>query len=580
MMNRKRGCYSLVFVSGALALGHVDRCQAQLLFSEQAIAAGLSSVWDTPTNYGMYVEMQGGATVGDFNNDGWPDLFVLSGAGNSGDHLFINNQNGTFTDQAASWGVDRWHHGSGVIAGDYNNDGWVDLFITSHGPASGQGTPGSHILYKNNGDSTFTDVAVQAGVNWASTAIDGFSPAFGDYDLDGDLDLFTTAWSNLNDGNRLFQNNGDGTFTDVTQAIGLDTSGIRGFAPIFADMDGDRYPELLIAGDFGTSAYFQNNTDGTFTRLSRLATGINEDCNAMGATVADINGDGLLDWYISNIFWSGAPDECGQTLYINQGGHTFANTALAAGVIDGGWGWGTEALDVDNDADLDLVQTNGWKFYPPTDSRLFTNNGDGTFTDTAQACLFADTASGRSLLHMDYDKDGDLDIVITVNNSDTPANLLLYRNDLSGPNANYIRVNLDTSAHPCLAPSGMGAWVHITAGGTTQHRYVDGGPSFLGRGELTEHVGLGSATIVDSIQVDWPNGSSTVLTNVNANQELTIATRHPANFDGNRVLDVLDFFGFVSAFAQGDMLADLNNDQIIDVMDFFLFVNMFAAPCN
>ena len=549
--------------------------RAQLAFTDQTSAAGISGGYFPHDQFGLFGEMTGGGCVGDFNRDGWPDLFLLSG-GSAPDRLYINNGDGTFSDHAAAWGVDLAHRGAGAAVGDYNNDGLPDLYVTSHGPMTSGAVPDASILYRNNGDGTFTDVAIEAGVNVVSSGIDGFSPVFGDYDLDGDLDLFVATWSTAPDGNRLFRNNGDGTFTHVNAIIGLDTSGIRGFTPVFADLNNDRYPELLITGDFETSRIFLNNADGTFTRLTRQQSGITFDHNAMGQTVADLNGDGLLDWFVSNIWWAPPADACGQTLYINQGDMTFVDVAPEAGVENGGWGWGTEAVDLDNDGDLDLPQTNGWKTYVPTPARLFLNNGDNTFTDIAATCGFTHQGQGRGLLHMDYDRDGDIDLVLMPNAEDA----ILYRNDLTGPGTNFLRIDLDTSRHPCLAPDGFGTWIHVTVGPTTHHRFVDGGPSFLGVGELTEHIGLGAATQADRIEVVWADGSTTVLTNVSANQQITIAATHPADLTGDGSIDVGDFFAFVSAFASGDPAADVNRDGAVDVGDFFAFVLLFAQPCG
>jgi hypothetical protein len=499
---------------------------AQAAFSNQTATAGVTN---TPF---VWVDMAGrshypGGAVGDFNRDGWPDIFFLGGGGTE-DKLFINDGDGTFTDEAVAWGVFLEHRGRAITVGDFNNDGWHDVYITSGGDMSAGDRPGQHILYRNNGNGTFTNVATVAGVNHTSaTFMVTTTPAFGDYDLDGDLDLFVATWGVGSDGNRLFRNNGDETFTDVTIAAGLNPTGTQGFAPRFADMNGDRYPELLIAADFETSRYYINDGDGTFTDGS-AASGTGLDSNGMGTTVADVNHDGFLDWYVTSIYRDNPFTNNGNFMYINQGNDTFVPLLEAAGAKDGGWGWGTEALDFDHDGWIDLAATNAggddsapeWQF---ENSYLFRNNGDTTFSDVTTGSGFDHTDNGRGLFILDYDRDGAMDIVITSYN-DTVA---LFRNDISGPNTNWIELSFDTSANPGLAPDGFGTRVVVTTGSFTQHHYLSGGATYVSQSQLAMHFGLGSATTIDTMTVEWADGTTTVLNGVPANQIMTIAAPAP-----------------------------------------------------
>jgi hypothetical protein len=507
---------------------------AQPTFSDQTVGAGINHT--TFMTSGMAGALHyPGAAIGDFNRDGWPDLFLLAGGGSSGrDKLYINNQNGTFTDQAMSWGVDLVHRGRAVAVGDYNKDGWPDMFVASGGDMSGADRGGAHMLYHNNGDGTFTDVAAAAGVTTTSmTWLVTTSPTFGDYDLDGDLDLFVPTWVpplDVNDGNRLFQNNGDGTFTDVTDAAGISQVNMHGFAGKFADMDGDRYPELMITSDFGTSRYYVNNGDGTFTDETN-SSGTGQDSNGMGHFVADMNGDGLLDWYVTSIFSDSTVDmQDGNHLYLNQGNHVYTDLPETFGAADGGVGWGTEALDCDHDGDLDIAETNGAPFgaeYINETSYLYENNGDETFTDVTVSAGITHNDDGKTLIIFDYDRDGDMDIVITSYNDP----VVLLRNDLvHTASTNWLEIALDTSANSALAPDGCGSGITATTGSVSQYRYLDCGPSYCGQSQNIAHFGLNTATTVDTLTVTWPDGSTSVLNDVAANQIMTIAA--PAGVPG------------------------------------------------
>ena len=506
---------------------------ATLSFSNQAESANASFRHTAPLN--PMTVMTGGATAGDFNNDGHVDLFVIGG-GLRPDALFINMGDGTFEDMSAQAGLDDLHFGSGAAAGDYDGDGFLDLYVTSLGPPDDM-RPGNHKLYHNNGDLTFTDVAARAGVNQTSQMDDmpdGFGSSFGDYDLDGDLDLFVAGWNKLartGASNRLFRNDGDGTFTDVTEAAGiiddgnLYSLGIRGFSPCFADTNGDRYPELMVAADFGTSVYYVNKSDGTFNEWTSEA-GTDQARSGMGSTVGDFNNDGMLDWYVSAIYDDdGVGRGSGNKLYYNQGGHVFKEVAAAAGVDDGGWGWGTVAVDLNNDGWLDIVETNGWdlRSYLEEQAKVWLNNGDDTFREVSTETGFDHTLNGLGVLNFDYDDDGDQDIVVTAPNNP----LSLYRNDLTGGSINWLRVWLDTRSAPHLAPNGFGSRVQVTVGDQTYIRDVVGCANYLSQSELSAHFGLGAAQVVDEVSVQWPDGSETVLREVNANQTITIAAGEP-----------------------------------------------------
>ena len=545
----RRALQFLVAGLGALlAAGSDAAAQAQLRFSEQAQAAGLTARHQPSLE--TLLAMTAGGAAADFNNDGWQDLYFVSGGGDP-DRLYLNNGDGTFSDHAAAAGLGRPHLGHGVAVGDYDGDGWVDIFVTSLGPAADdRARPSRHLLFHNNGPGpdgvpTFSEVARAARVNRTSPeAPSGMGAAFGDYDLDGDLDLFVTAWVPDARGNLLFQNQGDGTFENATYRAGLALQGVRGFAPRFADMDGDRYPELLVAADAGTSRYFVNRGDGSFGDAT-AASGTGLDANGMGQVTGDFDNDGRLDWYVTSVHGTGGYDVpwdappvpgTGNMLYRNAGGHRYQEVAVPAGVNDGGWGWGAVAVDLDHDGDQDLVTTNGWADlnaagrYEWLHERtyLFRNDldlaaGRLTFSEIGAAAGLHHEGQGRGLIHLDYDNDGDQDLVIF----DALGPISLYRNELSGPDTHWLRLFLDPGGTPGLAPNGRGARVELTAGGARQYRYLDGGCTYLGSAELSAHFGLGAQQVAQRVRVEWPDGRVTELDHVAADRTLCVSPTGP-----------------------------------------------------
>ncbi|MCA9284963.1 MAG: CRTAC1 family protein [Phycisphaerales bacterium] len=549
-------------------------------FSNQTEAAGVSNT-HAVTNFAN-AGYSGGATIGDFNNDGWQDLFVVKGgAGGAPDRLFINNGDGTFTDQAAAWGLTAAHKGKGCAVGDFNNDGWLDLFVGSAGPWNlSNGAPGYNKLYRNNGDGTFTDIAVSAGVNVPNAGSQGaWGAAWGDYDLDGDLDLVHCGWVGSQMYNILFRNNGDETFTNVSTIAGVFPQGQTqaAFSASFADMNGDTYPELMVVGDFGCagyigSRYYRNNGDGTFTDLT-AASGTNLEKNGMGQTLGDFDGDGDLDWYATTIqgFCSGDHNR----LYRNLGGNQFVDYATPAGVGAGGYGWGAIAADVNNDGLLDLGETND-DAVGATMTRLWINDGDNTFTEMSAAAGLVHGGKGRTMVHFDYDNDGDQDVVLTV----FSGQLSLFRNDLpAGDDTHWLRVFLDTSGgpgDPPLAPNGYGSVVTVTANGVPQVRHITGGDSYLGISELSAHFGLGTSTTVD-LRVAWNDGTISVLQNVPADQTIVVhrydSESTPGDLDGDGDVDGADLGLLLGAWGNcptagaATCPADLDGNGTVDGAD-------------
>ena len=577
---------SVVVLAGSLTLLVASAASATPpAFSNQTVSANL--VMTHSTSGFTNSQYAGGGAIGDFNRDGFMDIFFISGgSGNKPDQLMINDGDGTFTDRAAQWGLTTVHRGKSACVGDVDNDGWPDLYVTSAGPV-GSPAAGHHKLYRNNGNGTFTNIAAAAGVAFADpSAESAWSATFGDYDLDGDLDLFVGGFTGApsNTEQHLFKNNGNSTFTDVTASIGL----FAGVSPIalqsarFADLDGDRYPELLLVGDFKSvsgyvgSRYMKNNGNGTFSDItSTTGTGVEE--NGMGQAIGDFNNDLRIDWYPTSIFqpsigWTG------NKLYRNLGGHHYSDYSTAASVSDGGYGWGAHGVDTNHDGWEDIIETNGdaapgSSFYNDP-SYLWLNNGNNTFSDVSVASGFVFSQKGRALLRLDYDNDGDQDIAICRNTGP----FTLFRNDLpTAADTHWLRIFLDTTGHAGYTPFGIGARILVKTGATSRVRLMDSGVSFLGTSEYSAHFGLGAATIADEVKVIWQNGDETILHNVPLNQTLTISPGDDClgDFDGSGTVDGSDLAVLLGAWGSGG--ADLTGDGLTDAADLGVLLGAWGA---
>ena len=511
---------------------------SQLNFQRATIASGIT-IKRKPLDYSIS-NMTGGGAVGDFNNDGWQDIFLLGGGGTP-DALYINNQNGTFSDHSAEAGINLKHRGLAVAVGDYNNDGLIDLYVTSLGESENNRRIGAHKLYKNLGimDSqnaipipTFVDVA---GINGVATSsvyrADGMGASFGDYDLDGDLDLFVSGYQ-YHDGNRLFRNDQNG-FIDVTEEV-FKSALLEGqlnvwaFAPTFIDMDNDYLPELLIAGDYGTSRYFKNQ-NGIYIDIT-LESGTGEGAMGMGSAIADYNNDGFMDWYLTSIYSKTGHEtkRNGNQFYLGNGNNRFVESSVKYGVNNGGWGWGAVAVDLNHDGFLDIVTTNGWDKPNHREemewltelTRVYVSKGKNEigfdFVQESVGLIHRD--QGRGLINFDYDNDGDQDILII--NLDGPVSF--FKNDLKGKNINWLRIFLDRADYLNVAPNGFGSKVSIRIGEKWQYRIIHGGNTYLSVSEISAHFGIGNVLVIDEVRINWTDGHVTTLRDVAANQTLKV----------------------------------------------------------
>src|SRR2546426_1041065 len=412
--------------------------------------------------------------------------------------------------------------GCGVAFFDYDNDGWLDIFLVNGSRLSGfpAGQEPTNHLFHNNRDGTFTDVTEKAGLvrhGW------GQGVCIGDYDNDGLEDLFVTYWGH----NVLYHNNGDGTFADVSEKAGVTTpSGYYGLGVLVADFDNDGWPDVYVANDATPSILFHNNHDGTFTDIAVLA-GCAYDENGrrqsgMGATAGDYDGNGWLDIFKTNF------SEETTTLYRNNGNATFTDVTYASGTgkNDRYVGWGCVFFDPDNDGWLDIFYCNG-HVYPELErasfevkyrepSVLYRNLGDGRFDDVSglAGAAIARRATGRGCAFGDFDNDGDIDIIID-NMNDYPT---LLRCDRTNSN-HWIKVRaLGVKSNR----SGIGARLKCVTGNRTQIDEVRSGGSYPAQNDLRVHFGLGTAPKDHGLEGHWPSGQVDVLRNLPANQVFVV----------------------------------------------------------
>ena len=514
-------------------------------FTEVAISSRLNHMQfvqpEDPDAYQTY--MSGGVAAGDFDNDGWADLYFTRL--DRSNLLYRNLGNGLFENVTESaFGRDHLEDSQSNCAtwGDIDNDGDIDLFVTSL-------FSDRYHLFVNDGYGKFTEEAEIRGASWPGQDLRfGYSATFGDYDLDGYLDLYVTEWrtreQNPNaapQNSRLLRNLGHqapGRFVDETLSAGVAMDEVtptspdfdsQTFTARFVDFDQDLYPELAIASDHGTSRLFWNNKDGTFTDGTRDSS-VGTDQFGMGSAIGDIDGDGDFDWFVSSIFEENNSKRDGNRLFRNEGNRLFTDVTSQSNVRDGSWGWGAATLDFDNDGDLDLVQATGQVFESPSMSatsegfetvapRLWENDGSGSFTEIAEQSGLVHRRSGKGLATLDFDRDGDLDIVIA-NNGGSPS---LYRNDADF-NSGWLIISLvGTESNRQGAGSRLIADPDESTKGDEMIRDINLGNHFLGQSPPMAHFGLGDHEgPIDLLTVIWPSGSINELRDVNPNQELIV----------------------------------------------------------
>ncbi len=534
---------------------------SSVTFVDVAKQAGLNvpNVWGGVKRKKYIIEAKGsGLAFFDYDQDGWLDIYLTNGDRLPGEepypdgktptqHLFKNNRDGTFTDVTEKSGLGLTGWGTGVCVGDYDNDGWDDLFCTYWG---------HNVLWHNNGDGTFTDVTRKAGL-WEDRTRWGSGCTWLDYDRDGFLDLFVCnyidfdmqkvpmpgdsgfcQWKGIpvmcgprglpGGSNILYHNNGNGTFANVSEQAGILKPGPRySITAVSYDFDNDGWPDVYVSVDSEPSILFRNQHDGTFRDIAVMAgCAYSEDGReqaGMGIGVGDYDGDGWLDIFKTN-FSDDVPD-----LYHNNGDGTFTDVTIAAGLgVNTQYvAWGTGFTDYDNDGWTDIFQANG-HVYPEVEEYhleahfasprlVYRNLGNGRFKDVSSESGPGVTArfSSRGCAFGDFDNDGDVDVLI-LNMNDYPS---LLRNDGGNMN-NWINIKL-LGVH--CNRTAIGARVRVVTGKHAQIDEVHTGTSVMSQSDLRLHFGLGTAAQADLIEVTWPTTRKVErFSAVEANQFLTI----------------------------------------------------------
>ena len=540
-------------------------CQAR--FTDVTTASGIKHVFKVYE--GMF---GGGACVIDYNNDGYEDVFITGGMND--DVLYRNNHNGTFTNvfEQSGIAITKNYVTQGVTSADVNRDGFVDLFITTITRRDRKETiPRAHnLLFLNNGNGTFRDATTAYGLDQTLSFSTGAS--FGDFNADGWPDLYVGNYFNeykgklsvINDNTVveanqiargfLLLNEGGKKFRNVYADYGLDYRGF-GFGAVFTDFDNDGDQDLFINHDFGykrtPDMLLENHyPEKSFTDVGKEK-GMDLRINSMGTAVGDYNNDGLMDYYMTNIKFN--------YFMVNQGpGKPFINKAKELGMDFFSISWGANFADFDQDGDVDLFVSNG-DLNPncvPMANFYFENLGN-KFEDHARIAGLADYGIGRGSVVFDYDNDGDLDLLVVnqeavLPNYPVPSVTKLFRNDSA--KGNWIKIALKGIA---AETHGIGSKIEVEAGGIKMIREIDGGgSSHLSQNSVIAHFGLANAVKIDKITVYWTGGNKQTLTNIPANQLITI-TEVPQKKSGHFYVYLL--IGLVGIAVVFLLLAKMKN---------------------
>ena len=477
---------------------------AQIYFENKASTLGVDDFCGT-------IYLGGGISFCDYNDDGWDDITIAT---QSGDPLKIyrNNGDGTYALETTLVPNNNAQQKQ-VIWVDFDNDGDKDLYVSGD-------VDGSR-LYRNDG-TALTDVTITCGLPTA--AQDNFGASWGDYNNDGFLDLFLcNRGLDTPQPNYLYKNNGDGTFTNVSAAAGIDTGSHLSFCSAFFDYNNDGWQDIYMANDKvnTTNILYKNNGDGTFTDVSEES-GTNLAIDAMSVTIADFDRDSWFDIYVTN----GIP---GNYLLRNNGDGTFTNIASGTGTMFESIAWGSVFLDAENDGDLDLYVSGSLDGGIPSlmSAAFYTNNGNGTFTIESSSGFENDTSESYANAIGDTDNDGFPEIIVSNSGGD---DIFLWKNQTTSTN-NWLKVNLQGVASN---KQGVGATIELKSEGVSQYRYTVCGEGYISQNSETEFFGIGNNTTIEYVKITWLGGAQDILYNVAPNQALNIV-------EGSNPLSIEEF---------------------------------------
>lgn len=465
-------------------------------------------------------DMGGGVVFFDYNQDNYPDLFIIGGEAPCA--LYRNNWDGSFSNVSKTAGLDLADFTTvGAAVGDIDNDGDQDVLVTTSRDFA-------NVLLENNGDGTFTDISEEAGIKelaWSTSA------SFGDFNLDGLIDIYVSNYAmyqgepfsqNIRGGysNFLYQNMGNNQFVNVANGLGVADIGC-GLATAFTDSDNDHDADIYVANDFGLSfepneLYINQYPQNNFDPIASFA-GVKVKINAMGIAIGDYDEDGDFDYYVTNI--------ADNPFFENtQSGSLFNDIGIEKGISNpDGTSWGTAFLDYNNDSYLDLVVANGQVIeasHQNDENRLFQGGKEHQFEDVSKTVGIASPKRCRGLSFADMDNDGDLDVLFGVVDANEQAeeNALLYQNITANKN-NWFKVKLQGTHNN---RNGYGSRVRVVIGDRSLIREADGGSSYLSHSFNVIHFGLGNSSTVDSLIVTWPGGHQDIYTHLKANAAVTV----------------------------------------------------------
>jgi hypothetical protein len=547
--------------------------------------------------------MAAGLAAADYDDDGDIDIFVPNRVGVA-DQLYQNQGDGSFLEIAGQVGLGSLGRSKVALWFDADNDNLLDLLVGSdcsagEGPVADSACFESPSLffYRQLPSGQFIDDTAAAG--FADTLIDPNHPhrggmCAGDINNDGFLDVLVTAWKFHEPAantqiQQLFLNNGDRTFSDITAAAQFSASSGGSWQPMMADFDEDGFIDIYAAIDFSGNRLWMNNQDNTFTDQAAGA-GLDSAWNDMGVALGDYDNDRDLDIYVTNIYEPGTKHNILLQNNSDPNGPTlsYSEVSQAAGCSQGHWGWGCTFLDMENNGLLDIAATNG--FFPiwnPDPSVFYRNSGNGPnwFSDASADVGFDDDLWGSALIAMDYNRDGWLDLVQTTMGPTQPNKVRLLENRLrttADPN-DLVNNTLVVRPRICgINRRAIGATVEIVAGDLTLMRLISAGCSLLGQEPAEANFGLGANTVVDTLTIRWPSGQgATLLSNVSANQVLTVHKPAPGDINSDFKVDLRDAADLANQWMQSGpgLSADLTQDQTVDLDDLKRVATAWLAEC-